>query len=114
MDNKVKQYIDKQEPKEKELLKKARTLILSTIPNCDEFTRWGVLCYSNGKIYLAVIKNKIHIGFSIIGLEEKEIKLFEGGGKTARHIKIYSEKELEEKNIKNIIKIVNQKAKDIK
>lgn len=110
MDNKVKEYIEKQKPEEKELLKKARALILDTIPGCDEFVEYGVLCYSKGKIYLAAMKDRIHVGFSIIGLSKEDIKIFEGSGKTARHIKIYSEKELKEKNIANLVKMVNIKA----
>jgi hypothetical protein len=83
---------------------------LNTIPECDEFIQWGVLCYSKGKIYLAVIKDRIHVGFSIVGLSQEDIKLFEGTGKTARHIKIYSEKELKNKNIAELIKMINKKA----
>lgn len=110
MENKVKEYIEKQNPKEKELLKKARALILKTITGCNEFVEYGVLCFSKGKIYLAAMKDRIHVGFSIIGLSKEEIGNFEGSGKTARHIKIYSEKELEEKNIANFVKMVNSKA----
>lgn len=110
MENKVKKYIEKQNPKEKELLKKARSLIIKTIPECDEFVKYGVLCFSEGKIYLVALKGKIHVGFSIIGLSEEEINNFEGSGKTARHIKIYSEEELEEKNIRKLVKMVNSKA----
>jgi len=110
MEEKIKQYIRKQKPKEKELLRKARGLILKTIPGSDESLKWGVLSYSGGKIYLAAMKDKIHVGFSIVGLSEKEIENFEGSGKTTRHIKIYSEKDLKEKNIANLIKMVDKKA----
>jgi hypothetical protein len=110
MDNKVKEYIEKQDSLEKDLLVKARSLILDTIPECDEFIQWGVLCYSKGKIYLAAMKDRIHVGFSIIGLPLEDIKLFEGSGKTARHIKIFSENELEEKNIAKLVTMVNKKA----
>jgi len=110
MDKNIKGYIEKQNSLEKELLKKARTLILNTIPECDEFFQWGVLCYCKGKIYLAAMKGRIHVGFSIIGLQKEDIKLFEGSGKTARHIKIYSEKDFDEKNIANLVKMINKKA----
>ena len=110
MDNKVKEYIEKQDSLEKDLLVKARSLILDTIPECDEFIQWGVLCYSKGKIYLAAMKGRIHVGFSITGLPLEDIKLFEGSGKTARHIKIFSENELEEKNIAKLVIMVNKKA----
>lgn len=110
MDNKVKEYIEKQNPNEKELLEKARKLILNTIPDCDEFIQWGVPCYSRGRIYLVALKGKIHVGFSIIGLPKENIKIFEGNGKTVRHIKIYSVNELEEKNIADFVSMVNDKA----
>jgi hypothetical protein len=110
MNTEVKKYIDKQKPNEKELLQLARKLVLKTIAGCDEFIHYGVLCYAKGKIYLAAMKDRIHIGFSIIGLSPQEIKLFEGSGKTARHIKIFYKEELEEKNITELIKMVNQKA----
>jgi hypothetical protein len=110
VNNKVNEYIEKQNSYEKELLKKGRKLIIDTIPNCDEFIQWGVLCYSKGKIYLAAMRGRIHVGFSIIGLSKEEIKLFEGSGKTARHIKIYSENEFKEKNIISLVKMVNERA----
>ena len=110
MDKNIKEYIEKQNSLEKELLKKARTLILNTIRECDEFMKWGVLCYCRGKIYLAAMKGRIHVGFSILGLQKEDINLFEGSGKTARHIKIYSEKEFKEKNIANLVTMVNSKA----
>ena len=110
MDSKIKEYIEKQDAKEKDLLKKARALILNTVAGCDEFMQWGVLCYCKGKIYLAAMKGRIHVGFSIIGLKQEDIRCFEGSGKTARHIKIRSESELEEKNIAKLVKMINNKA----
>ena len=110
MEKQIKEYIDKQQPLEKELLMETRSLVLKTIPNCDEFVQWGVLCYAKGKIYLVALKGKIHVGFSIIGLSDKEIKLFEGTGKTARHIKIFKKDDLTEKNIANLVELVNKKA----
>ena len=110
MDGKIDQYIEKQKPKEKKLIQEARKLIFDTIPECEEFFQWGVLCYSKGKIYLAAMKDRIHIGFSIIDLSKEEIEMFEGSGKTARHIKISSLNELEEKNIAKYVEMVNKKA----
>ncbi|MBN1374493.1 DUF1801 domain-containing protein [Candidatus Dojkabacteria bacterium] len=110
MDEKIKQYIEKQKPKERQLIEEARKLIYETIPECDEFFQWGVLCYSKGKIYIAAMKDRIHVGFSIIGLSKEEVKIFEGSGKTARHIKIFSVNQLEEKNIAEYVEMVNKKA----
>ncbi len=110
MTDKIKQYIEKQNPKERQLLEEARKLIFNTIPECDEFFQWGVLCYAKGKIYLCAMKGRIHIGFSIIGLSNEDVKIFEGSGKTARHIKIFTVNELEEKNIAKHLEMVNKKA----
>ncbi len=110
MNDKVKAYIDKQKPKEKALLLTARKLILDTLPGTDEFLGWGVLCYSQGRIYLAAMKDRIHVGFSIIGLKPTDIKIFEGSGKTAKHIKIYSKTELKEKNIAKLVQKITREA----
>ena len=110
MNEKVKQYIEKQKYKERLLIEEARKLIFNIIPECDEFFQWGVLCYSKGKLYIAAMKDRIHVGFSIIGLSKEEVNAFEGSGKTARHIKIFSVNELEEKNIAMHIEMVNKRA----
>lgn len=108
MNEKVKNYIDRQPDNIKHLLMEARKLILYTIPDCTESFEWGVLCYSNGKIYLAAMKNRVHIGFSIVGLPESYIKLLDGRGRTARHKKIFTTDELEEKNIAHLVKVVSE------
>ena len=50
--------------------------------------KWGVPVFAGGKFYIGSLKNNVNLGFSINGLNEKEIGLFEGNGKTMRHIKI--------------------------
>jgi hypothetical protein len=52
----------------------------------------------------------VHVGFSISGLNKEEISLFEGSGKTMRHIKIPSLKDIDEENLVKLIKIVDKKA----
>jgi hypothetical protein len=111
MNKAVKAYIDKQEDFKKNLLLKARNLIMNTIEDCDEEFNWGVPVYDGGKFYIAAMKTRIHIGMAITGLDQKTVEEFEGTGKTARHIKIHNLDEFDEKKLTRLIKIVHKKAK---
>ncbi len=57
------------------------------------------------------MKNRVHVGFAITGLTKEEIDMFEGSGKTMRHIKIYSLEDIKEEKIVEMIHIVNNNAK---
>ncbi|WP_406657642.1 DUF1801 domain-containing protein [Methanolobus sp. ZRKC2] len=110
---KVKEYIEKQKHPEKEILEEARKTIYKTFPGCDEKFEWGVLTFKEGKFYLAALKDRVHVGFSIIGLSAEELKLFEGSGKTARHIKLHSIEDIQKKEIVKIMKIVDEKVTEV-
>ena len=56
------------------------------------------------------MKNCVHVGFAVIGLSEDEIRMFEGNGKTMRHIKIPSLESIDEKRLIKMIELVNNKA----
>jgi hydrogenase maturation factor len=56
------------------------------------------------------MKNRVHVGFAITGLNEEEISLLEGGGKTMRHIKIPTLENIDEKKLVKLIKMVDKKA----
>jgi len=56
------------------------------------------------------MKNRVHVGFAINGLSKEEIGLFEGSGKTMRHIKIHSLEEIDEKKLVKLIGLVDQKS----
>jgi len=71
----------------------------------------GVIVYDDRRFYLAGLKDKVNMGFSINGLKKEEISLFEGGGKTMRHIKIRTVKDIDEKNIVELMKLVKKKCK---
>ena len=47
-----------------------------------------------------------NLGFSLKGLSKKEKELFEGGGKTMKHIEISSLKEIDEKKIVKLLRVV--------
>jgi hypothetical protein len=110
MDNKVEDYIEKQESPQKEILKEMRKIFLKTLPNHKENFAWGVVVYGGGRFYIAAMKNRVHVGFAITGLSEEEIDMFEGSGKTMRHIKIHSLEDIEEHKLIKMINLVNKKA----
>lgn len=64
--------------------------------------------YGN-KYYIVALKTHVNLGFSIKGLTTEEINLFEGTGKTTRHLKIDSQENIDEENIKKLLKIVKDK-----
>ena len=110
MNKEVEKYIEKQKSPQKEILQKVRKIFLKTLPDCKEKTAWGVVTYSQGKFYIAAMKNRVHVGFAINGLNKEEIGLLEGNGKTMKHIKIHSLEEIDEEKLIKIIKIVDKKA----
>lgn len=110
MDIKVDEYINKQKNPQKEVCIYLRNLIYKTLPAVKEEMKWGVPVFAGGKFYIGSLKNHVNLGFSTNGLNEKEIALFEGNGKTMRHIKIKSLQDIDEKKLVQLIKLVNEKA----
>jgi hypothetical protein len=115
MDPKVDDYIKKQASPQKEICQALRKIILSTYPDINEEMKVGVPCYGNtkeepcGKYYIAALKDHVNLGFSLKGLSKKEQELFEGSGKTMKHLKVYSLKEIDEKKISTLLKIIQEK-----
>ena len=68
----------------------------------------GVPWYE-GKYYIVALKTHVNLGFSLKGLSKEEIELFKGGGKTMKHIKLYSLKEIDEKEIVKLLRMVEKK-----
>jgi hypothetical protein len=115
MTEKVDEYIKKQKSPQKEICQKLRDIILKTVPGINEEMKVGVPCYGCtkedlcGKYYIVALKDHVNLGFSLKGLTKEEQKLFEGTGKTMKHVKVYSLKELDEKKIITLLKMVNEK-----
>lgn len=65
----------------------------------------GVPWYE-GKFYIVALKTHVNLGFSLKGLTEDEIRLFQGSGKTMKHIEIHSLDEIDEKKIIKLLKVV--------
>ena len=110
MDNQVEEYIEKQDSPQKEIILKVRDIFLKTIRRCEEKTAWGVVTFAENKFYIGAMKNRVHVGFAITGLSKEEIRLFEGSGKTMRHIKIHSMDDIDKKKLVELIKMVDKKT----
>jgi uncharacterized protein YdhG (YjbR/CyaY superfamily) len=108
--NQIDTYIEKQKSPHKEILQKVRMIFKATLPNCEESMKWGVVTFAAGKFYIAAMKNRVHVGFAINGLSEDEIGMFEGNGKTMRHIKIPTLESINENMLAKLIEMVGKKA----
>ena len=71
--------------------------------------KMGVLWY--GKFYIVGLKDSVNLGFSVQGLTKREIDNFKGKGKYMRHLKFRDIKEIDEKKIVTLLKLVDKKAK---
>jgi hypothetical protein len=106
----VNAYLDKQKSPQREILQKVEKIFRETLPNCEEKMTWGVVTFASGKFYIAAMKNRVHVGFTITGLSEDEISMFEGNGRTMRHIKIPTLESIDEKTLVKMIEMVDKKA----
>ncbi len=82
----VDEYIQKQPAPQQEICQKLRQLVFETFPNIAEEMKWGVPTYDGGQYYIVALKDHVNLGFSLNGLSKDEYALFDGGGKTMRHV----------------------------
>jgi hypothetical protein len=109
MNQDVSKYIEKQRSPQKEICRKLRTIIVKTFPHIEERIWVGVPWFGT-KYYIVALKDHVNLGFAVTGLPRNELDLFEGKGKTMRHIKIFSPTDIDEKQIVKLLKIA-KKAK---
>jgi len=107
LSNEVDDYIKKQKSPQKEICQRLRDIILKSFPNIKEEMKLGVPWYE-GKYYIVALKNYVNLGFSLKGLSSKETGLFEGSGKTMKHVTIRSLEEVDEEKIVELLKIVKE------
>jgi len=105
----VDDYIGKQKSPQKEVCQKLREIILETFPSIKEEMKLGVPWYED-KYYIVALKAHVNLGFSLKGLSREEMGLFEGGGKTMKHIKVCSLDEIDEKKIVELLKVVKERG----
>jgi len=101
-------YIEKQKNPQKEICRKLREIIFNIFPDIKEETKWGVPAFDGGIFYIVALKNDVNLGFSINGLKKDELSLFDGGGKTTKHIKIKSLEDLNQNRITDLLKLIYQ------
>ena len=107
-DKQVTAYIEKQKSPQKEICRKLRRIILKILPKIDEKKKLGVAWY--GKYYIVGLKDSVNLGFSVKGLAKKDMDNFKGAGKFMRHLKFKEVKEIDEKKIARLIRLVDKKA----
>ncbi len=107
MNEDITKYIKKQKSPQKEICIRLREIILNTFPGIKEEMKWGVPTYSDGKYYLVALKDHVNLGFSIKGLSREVMALFQGSGKTMRIIEIRSVKDINEKHIVSLLKLIH-------
>ena len=107
MAKEVDDYIEKQKLPQKEICQKLRQIILETFPDIKEEMKLGVPWYED-RYYIVALKDHVNLGFSLEGLSKKEIELFEGSGKTMKHIKLRSLNEINEEKIVKLLRVVKE------
>lgn len=112
MNPQIKQYLEKQPPERQKIMVYLREVLLDAIPNLNEKMEYGVMCYDD-LYYIANLPNQINMGFSIIGLTPEEIKLFQGTGKTMRHLKFENIDSIDNEELVKIIILVREKASPV-
>ena len=105
----VEGYIKKQSSPQREIVQTLRTTILKTLPNVKEELKMGVPWYE-GKFYIVALKDHVNLGFSVQGLSEQDLALFEGKGKLMRHIKFFSLGDVDQDRVEKLLKLVAEKC----
>jgi hypothetical protein len=73
--------------------------------------KWGVPAFAGGKFYIVALKDHVNLGFSIKGLIKEDLALFDGGGKTMKHVEINKITNIDENRISELLNLVDKKAK---
>jgi len=111
MNNQIDDYINKQGSPQKEICQNLRSFIFKTLPDAKEEMKWGVPAFADGKFYIVALKDHVNLGFSIKGLTKEDIALFDGGGKTMKHIEVDKIENMDEKRIIELLKLVEKRAR---
>ena len=110
MSTEVEDYINKQASPQKEICQALRRLILTTFPDAKEEMKWGVPAFSDGKFYIVALKDHVNLGFSTKGLTNEDMALFDGGGKTMKHIEVDKLANIDENRIIELLQLVDKRA----
>jgi uncharacterized protein YdhG (YjbR/CyaY superfamily) len=111
MVSKIDEYINKQASPQKEICQALRQLIFKTFPDAKEEMKWGVPAFANGNYYIVALNDHVNLGFSLKGLTKEDEKLFDGGGKTMKHIQVANLAEIDENRIVELLKLVEKRSR---
>lgn len=109
MSSEIEAYLEKQRPIQREIVQRLRIIVLKTFPRIKEELKMGVPWYE-GKYYIVALKDHVNMGFSVKGLSEQEIALFEGKGKMMRHVKFYSLEDVDETRVVKLLRLVAEQS----
>jgi uncharacterized protein YdhG (YjbR/CyaY superfamily) len=109
MSNEIDAYIQKQRSPQKEICQELRKIMLDVFPDIKEEMKWGVPAFADGKFYIVALKDHVNLGFSSKGLSKEETALFDGGGKTTKHIQIAGLEDVDRERIIKLLKLVDGK-----
>jgi hypothetical protein len=107
----IEDYIGKQPSPQKEVCHDLVALIQKTFPGVKEEMKWGVPAFADGTFYIVALKNHVNLGFSLKGLTKEDEKLFDGGGKTMKHIQVAARSDIDKKRIIKLLKLVDSKVR---
>ncbi len=107
MSKEVDDYIGKQKSPQREICQNLRKIILEEFPDIKEEMKLGVPWYED-KYYIVALKDHVNLGFSLKGLSKEEVALFEGSGKTMKHVKVHSLNEIDKVKIIGLLKVVKK------
>jgi hypothetical protein len=107
MDRNSTEYIRRQPAPLRKLCAALRGLIQKEFPGIKEEMKWGVPWYG-GRFYIATFKNHVNLGFSVEGLSEEELALFDDTGKFMSHIKLFPDADIDRGRITMLLKIAKK------
>ncbi len=105
----VEEYVEKQKSPMREVVQRLRSIILKTFPSIEEEMKMGVPWYE-GKFYVVALRDHVNLGFSVKGLSEHDMALFEGKGKMMRHVKFHSLENVDEAKVVKLLRLVAEKC----
>ena len=110
MSNKIDDYINNQPSPQQEICRALKKIILNTFPDAAEEMKWGVPAFAGGDFYIVALKDHVNLGFTLKGLTKEDEKLFDGGGKTMKHVVVNAIENIDEARITALLKLVRQKV----
>lgn len=103
--NDVDKYINELSPELGKLTQSLRELIKRTLPQASEKLKWGNPSYLLDKqIICSICVYKNHINLEFWKGSTFNSPFLEGTGKNLRHIKIFDQKDIEDKKLAHLIK----------